>query len=285
MGQYDLHVALRVYPGISHTPFIFSDNKLNLVKVSLYSLLESLQDLSFRLTAILDSCPDSFREAIEEVFNGKGKVKILSLQNQGNARTFLKQIEILLAEDDCSVLMLAEDDYLYCPSSLAVLVDFLNKKKADFVTPYDHLDYYTLLIHRNIPVVNELDGIKFRQVNSTCFTFLTIPEVLKRTRRVFESYLRRNSDASIFWALTKDHVLSPGSFFSFILETIKGNSMFLKLFVKAWLHSPAQILFGTRFKLVAPQPSLATHMERSGLAVGVDWHKRATTLINRYGLR
>ncbi len=283
MADFDLHIALRVYPGVSKSPFIFPDNKLRLFKTGIYSLKESLQGIHYKITVILDRCPEPFHEAVKEVFNEIRNFKIVPLVDGGNAKSFLKQIDVLLERQDSSVVMFAEDDYIYYGSNLNILVELLKAKRADFATPYDHLDYYTLLIHRK-NIQEEFKQRIFKNVNSTCLTFLTTPVVLKATRKVFETYMRRNSDTSIFWSLTKEHVLSPSSLISFIKVAILGNALFLKLFTKAWIHSPTQILFGKRYKILASQPSIATHLEKGTLAPGIDWNKRVSELIKQYNI-
>ncbi|MHB8338476.1 MAG: glycosyltransferase family 2 protein [Ignavibacteriaceae bacterium] len=282
MHNFDLHIALRVYPGVSKTPFIFVDDKFRLFQTGLYSLVEALQDINYKITVILDRCPRQFHEVVKKAFNNTGNLTIFPLEDGGNAKSFLKQIEILLEKEDSRIIMFAEDDYIYEGNSLSILLDLLKAKRADFVTPYDHIDYYTLLIHKKNQYEVEFKGKKFVNVNSTCLTFLTTPEVLKATKNVFETYIKKNSDASIFWALTKEHVLSPGSFIKFLGEAFRGNSQYIKLFIKAWIHSPVQIFFGKKYKILAPHPSLATHMEKGSLSPGIDWDQKAADLISRY---
>lgn len=286
MKKFDLHVALRVYPGISKNPFVFSNDKLRLFKLGLYSLKECLEDVRYKITVILDGCPSSYEEAVKNIFGEKAATTYLRKQGKadsfvGNAGTFNKQLEILLADHDSSAVMFAEDDYLY-DSGLRLLVDLLKAQRADFVTPYDHPDYGCLWIHKKITAEEPFQGRSFIRVDSTCHTFLTTPEVLKETRLVFKTWFKGNWDAAMFWALTKGHVRSPVSLLQSISEAIRGNPVFLKVFLSAWMHSPGQILFGKKYKLVAPQPSVATHMESTALAPGIDWQKRATELIERY---
>ncbi len=43
------------------------------------------------------------------------------------------------------------------------------------------------------------------------------------------------------------------------------------LYYKAWRLNWKQILFGKRWKLWCPIPSIATHMEKKSLAPVIDW--------------
>ena len=281
---FDLHIAMRVYPGVSKSPFIFPGDKFRLFKTGIYSLRNSLKGINYKITFIMDNCPDRYDEVVKEVFGETQHLQIVTVKKSGNANTFLKQIEVLLEKDDSDVLMLAEDDYLYTGESLKLLINLLQAKIADFVTPYDHSDYYTLLIHKkNMPEIRFNQKI-FKSVNSTCLTFLTTRKILIAAQAVFKSYLRNNSDASIFWSLTKEHVLSPVSFFKFLLEALHGNDQFLRLFVKAWIYSPIQNIFGKKYKILTPQPSFATHMEKDSLSPGFDWDKIASKLVEEYNI-
>ncbi len=283
-SEFDLHIALRVYPGVSKSPFIFPGDKLRLFKTGIYSLRKSLQGINYKITFIMDNCPEQYDLAVKEIFGNTRQIKIVNAAKSGNANTLLKQIEILLEKDDSDVLMLAEDDYIYSGESLKILVDLLKAEKADFVTPYDHLDYYTLLIHKkNTPEI-EFNQKLFKSVNSTCLTFLTTRDVLKASHSVFSTYLRNNSDASIFWSLTKEHIFSPDSFLKFSLEALRGNDLFLRLFVKAWIFSPVQNIFGKKYKILSPRPSLATHMDKESLSPGFNWEEIAFSLVKEYNI-
>ena len=43
------------------------------------------------------------------------------------------------------------------------------------------------------------------------------------------------------------------------------------MIARAWLHCWKQILFGKRWKLWVPTPSIGTHMEKAFLAPSIDW--------------
>jgi len=94
-------------------------------------------------------------------------------------------------------------------------------------------------------------------------------QALVETADVFKSYARRNSDLGLWMALTKYRVLNPWSF----VHSLADGLFVSASYALAWRHTWRQILFGKRRLLVAPTPALATHMETSVLAPGVDWEK------------
>jgi hypothetical protein len=45
------------------------------------------------------------------------------------------------------------------------------------------------------------------------------------------------------------------------------------MFLLSWIKGWSQIVFGKKYILVQPIPSMATHMEKVAIAPGVDWQK------------
>jgi hypothetical protein len=43
------------------------------------------------------------------------------------------------------------------------------------------------------------------------------------------------------------------------------------ILAKAWYFSATQILFGRRYELWSPIPSIATHLQNDTIAPGIDW--------------
>lgn len=67
----------------------------------------------------------------------------------------------------------------------------------------------------------------------------------------------------MWMALTKHAVFHP-------LRTVR-SSIEAAIMAKAWYYGWRRILFGKRWMLWVPIPSMATHLERTTLAPGVDW--------------
>jgi hypothetical protein len=268
---YDLAVALRVYPSVSKPAqkLPFGNDKLLLVETCLRSFKQSLGSLRVKIWAILDSCPEEY-EALFRRFFAPADLVVIKLNAAGNAATFGKQIDILLTQTDAELVYFAEDDYFYLPGKFPLLVDFLSSGEGiDFISPYDHLDCYTLDLHHRPKWIRIFGSHHWRTASSTCLTFLTRKKTLKKYQREFRSYTRGNFDSALWLSITKDRVFNP-----FLLARyVARNQFYWKILVKAWLYGWAQILFGRRGHLWIPIPAIGTHLDSNSLSPTVEWVK------------
>ncbi len=265
--KYDLAIVYRIHPGISKTPFIFADDKFRLAELCLFSFKLALGNLKYKLWVLLDNCPETYLEMFKKHFSDKN-TEYLKLDGEGNAGTFSRQLDILSNQKMSSLVYFAEDDYFYLPGQLEKLVNLLEgNKKIDFVSPYDHLDYYQLNLHQHKTNIIIENDHHWRRSHSTCMTFMTRTSVLQQALPTFQSYLKNNYDVSIWMSLTKIRVFNP----VFPIKYLFTNKMLLTAYIKAWLFCWQQIIFGKTFSLYSPIPSLATHMESTGIAPGIDW--------------
>ncbi|MCM8785120.1 MAG: glycosyltransferase family 2 protein [Candidatus Omnitrophica bacterium] len=272
MKKYDLCIAYRINAQNSRKKRpVFQNDKFKLATLSLESFKRSLGDLKFKLIVIFDRCPLSYEKIFLQRFRPEELEfihieRIMDKYFGNNAFTFLKQIEILVNQQFSENVYFAEDDYLYIPNGLITLLDFFHKTKVDFVTPYDHPDYYTLNLHKYKKEViqYEYGNYVWRSVGSTCCTFLTTVKTLQETRSTLEKY-KFISDAPMWFILTKKRQFFAPKFLEF------------NFFI--WTFGLKQLLFGKRYTLYAPQPSIATHMEEKFLAPGVDWYSYMKILL------
>jgi hypothetical protein len=266
-GGYDLAVAYRVYPGVSKAPVRFADDKLRLAETCLRSFATAVDGLRVKVWALLDGCGPEYAALFRSCFADEDLVA-LELDREGNQATFQRQIDILLGQDAADLVYFAEDDYLYAPGALAEMVELIRANpEADFVSPYDHADYYQEKLHRHPVRVHAFGRRHWRTANSTCLTFLTRRETLRKARRVFETYSTGNSDFSLWLSLTKLAGWNP------LLPVLYRftDRRYASPLLSVWRRTGLQMLFGPRFKLWVPIPSLATHMESTGLAPVVEW--------------
>ena len=268
----DLAVAYRIYPKVSKTPAAFKDNKYRLSELCLRSFKQCLegQGINVRVFAILDNCPDEYSKLFRQYFLD-GEIEFIKLDGIGNRKTFDLQMKLLLDQGFSENIYFAEDDYFYLPGMFSEMLDFLSQPGVDFITPYDHPDYYTLELHRHINYIKTHNNRHWRSAATTCMTFLTTKNNLKKAHRIFKSYTKRNLDSSLWLNATKYRIRNPIS----ILSICINNKRFLKNIKKAWLDGWGwmHILFGRRWNLWAPIPSIATHMESAYLAPCIDWYK------------
>jgi hypothetical protein len=265
--KYDVAVAYRIYPRVSKKPAIFTEDKLRLARFCLRSFRASLGMVRAKMFVLLDGCPREFDEIFTECFESSD-LELIRLDGIGNRQTFSRQIEILLRQDCAEAVYFAEDDYFYLPGQFEFMLGFLREcPDADFVSPYDHPDYYSLPLHSGQQLTRERGDQSWRTAASTCLTFLTTKQMLARTRRVFRTYTYRNPDVCLWLSLTKQAVFDPG-----IIRRCFQERVAMGGFVAvSWLYGWPQILSGRRRRLWIPNPSMATHMEERFLAPGVDW--------------
>jgi hypothetical protein len=267
--KYDVAIAYRIYPKVAK-PAIglpFSDDKYRLSEVCLQSLRRSLGSMRARIWVLLDGCPPHYADLFRKYFNPEDLV-LLPLQGIGNYQTFNRQIEILLGQNDAELIYFAEDDYFYLPDQFHLMTDFLQAyPDVDFVTPYDHLDCYTLELHRKPKWLRVYNNHHWRTAASTCLTFLTTRSILKQTERVFRTYSRRNFDSSLWLSLTKENLMRPVDLGRWAVR----QRHLAKIVAKAWLFGFPQIIFGKRRNLWAPVPGIATHLDANALSPTIDW--------------
>jgi Glycosyl transferase family 2 len=260
----DLAVAYRIYPEISKSPAYFPANKFKLSEMCLQSFRAALGGLHVKIWAVLDGCPAEYESMFREILQDQD-VEILNLNRIGNTATFSLQIDILTKQTEAEYVYFAEDDYFYFPGALEKMVAFMHGNlDADFVTPYDHPDCYQTSSRFERHLIRPFCDRHWRTASSTCLTFLTSRENLLRTQSIFRTYSRGNMDCSLWLSLTQKAGL--GNF------RVHWNSKLrTKVWAKTWQWGYRSLLFGRKYRLWSPTPTLATHMEQSCLSPLIDW--------------
>jgi hypothetical protein len=168
----------------------------------------------------------------------------------------------------------AEDDYFYILNQFEIMVNFIrDSKDVDFLSPYDNPDYYNLDLHKYSSEIKIFGNRHWRTVSCTTNTFLTSREKLRKVKNVIGTFSKANTftkgnyDSSWWMSLTKYKIFD---LFALTKYLISGDHNFYRI-AKAWYFCWRQILFGKRWKLWVPIPSIATHMESNNLAPNIDW--------------
>ena len=236
----------------------------------LRSFKAALGPLKVKIWAILDNCPPEYTKLFTDLWTTEDLV-LCPFPGLGNGGTFAKQIEILTQQDDAKLVYLAEDDYIYQPSQFHRMLDLIrNHADVDFCTPYDHPDYYHHDFHLNKMQIKVEQGHVWKTQNGTTCTLLTRKSILKETASVLGSFARKNTDAGIWLSLTKEHITNPYDLLTQpFISPFRGWSL-----ACAWYFNWRQILFGRRYTLWVPVPSLATHMVAGLLAPHINWNQR-----------
>jgi hypothetical protein len=269
MNLNKIAIAYRIYPKVSKEPAVFKDDKFKLSEFCLKSFHEALNAVDYKIWVLLDNCPREYKDLFRKYFP-ENRLVFVELPGIGNAASFAKQIEILLEQNYSEYIYFAEDDYYYLPDAFSEMLELITKNKnVDFITSYDHKDYYTIKFH-NYKTRIEITGKQHWRLSvATCLTFLTTKKILRQTRKIFLTYTRKNYDSSIWMCITKLGVFKTSNY---LYTLFKDKSLF-KSYVKAWIFCPLQILFGRRYKLYSPIPSLSTHLEKDFLSPTIDWNK------------
>jgi hypothetical protein len=101
--------------------------------------------------------------------------------------------------------------------------------------------------------------------------------VLNNTHNVLRSYSKGDLDSSIWLALTKVNFYSASnllrSFFTLDVMTIAAIYRVLKF-------NASQLIFGKKWVLMAPIPSIAAHMDKHYLPYGSNWHEKFNSNID-----
>ena len=294
--EYDVVIAYRTYPGTkpSRQRALFPDDKYKLEQACLKSLKDSLGSLKFKIWALLDNCPPIWEDLFKTYFNEK-ELKIINLKSAGEIGSIKRAITVLLKQEYSDVVYMAEDDYFYLPNQFEKMIKFLiTNPDVDFITPYDHLDYYSYGLHDYQSTIKNFAGKHWRTVASTCNTFLTTKKkmyevknlflksytaknfftkdfILKNSllKRLFWDFIDYSMDNNVWLSLTKKNVFH---LFKILKYRVNDRSVF-STFFRAWRYNWKQILFGKRWKLWCPIPSIATHLEAPFLAPNIDWKK------------
>jgi hypothetical protein len=267
---YDIAVAYRICPHMSRTlPPVFADSKYNLSALCLRSFKAALAGIKAKIWVILDNCPKEYEDLFTSQWASEDLV-LVRCPGIGNAATFGRQVEVLANQSDAEFVFLAEDDFFYLPGRFHLMLDLIrNNPDVDFCSPYDHPDFYNHSFHLHPMRIKVEQGQVWKTANGTICTFLTRQSTLQEARSVLLSYACKNSDAGMWLSLTKQHVLNPYDLLAqpFICP-YRGWSL-----ACAWYFNWRQILFGRRYVLWIPVPSLATHMAAPYLAPHVDWER------------
>jgi hypothetical protein len=269
MKKYDLAVAYRIYPRVSKIPAMHPQDKFALSELCLRSFRASLGNLRVKMYALLDQCPAEYESLFLKHFD-PDDLELIRLPGIGNLKTFQRQIELLLEQKHADAVYFAEDDYFYRKNEFSSMLDFLRQNPdADFVSPYDHPDYYSLSLHPRRQEIRAGSSLHWRTASSTCLTFLTTKKALAKTAGIFSTYSSGNFDVSLWLALTKQCFDNPAMMLRFFSSRKQDSSWYFSKL--SWKHCWSQIVFGSRYRLWIPIPSIATHMEKACLAPGIDW--------------
>jgi hypothetical protein len=159
----------------------------------------------------------------------------------------------------------AEDDYLYIDPVREMLELLSNNRFIDFLSPYDHPDYYFRKdLHPYKICYLKYGNRLWKNVMSTCCTFMTRKRTLKEVYALLQSY-KKIGDHYMWYLLTRRIPLK--------------NMMKISPHPR-YLHKMAYLIKFMRkssskraYSLWAPEPTIATHMQQNCLSPKINWNK------------
>tara|TARA_B100001057_G_scaffold499678_1_gene611257 strand:- start:15757 stop:16590 length:834 start_codon:yes stop_codon:yes gene_type:complete len=266
--MYDLAVVYRIYPGVTKEPIIHSNDKLKLSKLAIKSFRKSLGSLNAKIWILLDNCGEEYKE----IFMSNLKeydLEFINLNGVGNYKTFNMQIEILLKQNYSEFVYFAEDDYIFLPNALEKSLKFMKENDfVDFLSVYDAYDLYNLDFHNYKSKIITYGDLHWRTSSCTTLSFMTRKTALSKTKWIFDTYSKYdNFDSSIWMSLTKNNLFDFRSVYRFFYSADRD---FIRI-LKSWLYCWRQIVFGKKYSLWTPIPSLGTHLDNAGIAPSINW--------------
>ena len=270
-----LHVVYRISASENHKarPAFYSK------RVALASFLESLA----RVEVVGDVhflCDGPVSEDLVATMRARGAiVELPGLGNSGSYRRALAMLHEPPRWSDDDLVYFAEDDYLYRPEALAEMVTAAHEiVAASFFTPYDHPDYQSTPVHQRFRRLHRKElwnvgSTRWRSVRSTTMTFGARVGPMRAAAGIHELGTRGPGPRDFeTWSALQS--TSP----RFLVARTVGHSDALDT---VSLLRALPRCFERRDLLVAPEPSLATHLEDPWLAVGGDWEALAARLAAR----
>ena len=267
--KYDIVIAHRVCPFLSKAAIGFRD-KRSMVVATAASMAAALQGLTVRLVVILDGCQE-YEPIFVDAFGASKSVdlEIIYTDEIGNQATWGKQLEILYSVSDSDFVYFSEDDYIYRTDAFRAMLDFIKTAAVDFVTPLDHPDRYNGRLekpHASYVLVSEF--CHWREVYSTCLTFLARANVVARCRSVMESFCHSPEEATMWLGLTKYGVFDFRALLKagvryFVLRRKCGFGELMALCT--WKRQGIKLITKRRRRLFSPMPSLAVHLANCSL--------------------
>jgi len=193
----------------------FGLNKLETIKVSFYSLYQSLSKCEFKIIII----GDDLSEELIDFFSGFKNIDIKNDRLGSAAKSLQKQISIALQVPSEQWVYLCEDDYLHTPEAFNYITEFIQNKEKYLETSSKKKNYINriigdlskipLIIHppdypdRYMPPWKRLSYIflskycHWRQISNTTHTFLLQSSSIKLFEKEIKKSAIRPSDAKL----------------------------------------------------------------------------------------
>lgn len=164
------------------SPYKGKIDKPEVVKRCFKSFKKAFKDVDYDLVVLLDKPTPKMRD----IFKGENVEETFYAGfDEGNTSSFHRQLDIATSTAHKS-FFLCEDDYEFAPSAGQIIKDAT--QALDFLTPYDHPDYYFRDIHEYKREVVLTAGRHWQSVSATTLTFAGKVETLKKEMDCMKRY-------------------------------------------------------------------------------------------------
>ena len=231
----------------------FGLNKLEVIKVSFYSLYTSLKDNQFKFIVI----GDDLSQELIDFFNRFEKVVVENSIMGSASKSLQKQISIALDLPLDDWVYMCEDDYLHSPQAFKYISEFIENKEKYLKTSPKKKNYMNRIIGdlSKIPLIIHLPDYPDRyksQWKRLSFIFLSKHCHWRQITNTTHTFLLQSSTIKKFEKYIKLSALGPSD--AKLSENVYGR-----------------ILFRKKAICVSPIKGLSSHMTEGVMTPLVDW--------------
>ena len=231
----------------------FNLSKLEVIKVSFFSLYKSLEGRQFQFTVI----GDDLSQELMDFFNGFKDVVINNEKMGSASKSLQKQIALALAIPSDEWVYMCEDDYLHEPYAFKYISEFIENKEKYLKTSSKNKNYVNRIIGdiSNAPLIIHTPDYPDRYNPSwkrLSYIFLSKYCHWRQITNTTHTFLLQSSTIKKFEKPIKASAIGPSD---------------SRLSKKVY----ARILFKNRALCVSPIQGLSTHLTEGVMTPLVDW--------------
>ena len=231
----------------------FGLNKLETIKVSFYSLYQSLQDFTYQFTII----GDDLSKELQDFFEQFNDVIVDNCKLGSAAKSLQKQIDLAIETPSDDWVYMCEDDYLHSPEAFKYISELIVNKEMYLKTSSKKKNYMNRIIGdlSNIPLIIHTPDYPDRyepQWKRLSFIFLSKHCHWRQISNTTHTILLKSSTIKKFKKHIKASSIGPSD--SKLSEKIYGR-----------------IVFKNKTLCVSPIKGLSTHMTEGVMTPLIDW--------------
>jgi hypothetical protein len=231
----------------------FNLNKIQIIKLSFYSLYKSLEGMKFKFTVI----GDDLSQELLDFFNNFSEVIIENTKMDSAALSLQKQIYLALQVPLEEWIYLCEDDYLHVPYTFKYISEFIENKEKYLKTSPNKKNYLNRIIGdlSNIPLIIHTPDYPDRYEpywKRLSYIFLSKYTHWRQITNTTHTLLLKSSTMKKFEKQIKASAIGPSD--SKLSEKVYGR-----------------IFFRNKAICISPIKGLSTHLTEGVMSPLIDW--------------